>query len=137
VELHLTFADLPELHVLVAQAETFPGGVPAAWARVKGGLDSPRGRKFYGVSFSTPTGVDYYAGVVPESEEEGARLGLAGLTIPAGSYAKTTLLPWEEHEDEIGPLVDHMVESVDYDPSRPVLEFYKSALELTLLVPVG
>jgi hypothetical protein len=137
VELYLSFVDLPELRLLVAKAEPFPEGVPAAWERVEGGIDSLRGRKFYGVSCAGPQGMEYYAGMVSEDEGEGERLGLSALTVPAGPYARANLMDWEEHRDDIGPMVDQIIESVDHDPSRPVLEFYRSSFELQLLVPVG
>jgi predicted transcriptional regulator YdeE len=137
VELYLAFVDLPELRLLAAKAETFPGGAPAAFERVENALPSLRGRKLYGVVYTKPEGVEYYAGVVPEDEEEAERLGLPVLTVPAGPYARANLMHWEEHRDDIGPTVDQMIESVDYDPSRPVLEFYRTSFELQLLVPVG
>lgn len=137
MELYLSFVDLPELRLLAAKAEPFPEGVPAAWERVESGLESLRGRKFYGVSYGSPQGIEYYAGLVCEDEAEAERLGLQELTVPAGPYARANLLHWEEHRDEIGPMVDQMMESVDHDPSRPVLEFYRSSFELQLLVPVG
>jgi predicted transcriptional regulator YdeE len=137
MELYLSFVDLPELRLLVAQAETFPEGAAAAFERVESGLPTLRGRKLYGVVYTTPEGVRYYAGVVPEDEQESERLGLPVLTVPAGPYARANLMHWEEHRDDIGPVVDQMIESVDYDPSRPVLEFYRSSFELQLHVPVG
>jgi hypothetical protein len=137
VELYLSFVDLPELRLLVAKAETFPQGAAAAFERVERGLPSPRGRKLYGVVYTRPEGVEYYVGVVPEDEQESERLGLPVLTVPAGPYARANLLQWEEHRDDIGPMVDQMIESVDYDPGRPVLEFSRSSFELQLLVPVA
>ncbi len=57
VELYLAFVDLPELRLLAAKAETFPGGAPAAFERVESALPSLRGRKLYGVVYTTPGGV--------------------------------------------------------------------------------
>lgn len=136
MDLNLSFTDLPELRLLAAKAEGFPEGIAGAFERVESGLPTLRGRKLYGVCYWRQAGVEYYAGVVPEDEQEGERLGLPLLVVPAGAYAKASLLQWEERRDEIGPLVDRMIESVDHDPSRPVLEFYRSSLELHLLVPL-
>jgi hypothetical protein len=137
MELNLTFVDLPAVRLLVTRAEGFPDGIAAAFERVECGLDSLRGRKLYGVCSAGPAGMEYHAGVEPEDDAEGERLGLPLMVIPAGAWARTTLVPWEEHKDEIGPLVDGMIESVDYDSSRPTLAFYRSGIELQLLVPVG
>ncbi len=137
MELYLSFVELPELRLLAARAETFPQGAAAAFKRVESGLPSLRGRKLYGVVYTSREGVEYFAGVVPEDEEEGERLGLPLITVAAGLYARANLLHWEERRDDIGPTVDQMIESVDYDPTRPVLEFYRSSFELQLFVPVG
>ena len=137
MELYLSFVDLPELRLLAVKVETFPEGAPAAFQRVESALPSLRGRKLYGVVYNTSEGLQYYAGVAAADEDESERLGLPVLTVPAGPYARANLMHWEEHRDDIGPTVDHMIESVDYDPSRPVLEFYRSSFELQLLVPVG
>ena len=137
MDLHLSFVEIPEVRLLAVRAESFPDGVGAAWERVEGGLPTLRGRKFYGVVYSGPEGVEYYAGVVPEEEGEDERPGLTALIVPGGSYARADLLHWDERREDIGPMVDQMIESVDHDPSRPLLEFYRSSFELRLLVPVG
>lgn len=119
----MSFVDLPELRLMVAR----PGEA----------LPSLPGRKLYGVVYTRPEGVERYAGVEPEDDAESERLGLSVLTVPAGPYARANLMHWEEHRGDIGPMVDQMIESVDHDPSRPVLEYHRTSFELQLLVPVG
>jgi hypothetical protein len=45
-------------------------------------------------------------------------------------------LDWEKHPDAIGEAVDELCARSDYDPSRPVIEFYRSHTELVIRVPV-
>jgi hypothetical protein len=45
-------------------------------------------------------------------------------------------LDWEKHPDAIGEAVDELCARRDYDPSRPVIEFYRSHTELVIRVPV-
>ena len=125
------------MRLLVDKAETFPEGIPGAFQRLEARLPAPRGRKLYGVARAAGCAMEYHAGVVAEDDGEGARLGLPEMTIPAGPYARTTLMQWEERKAEIPAIVDFMIESVDHDPSRPVLELYSTSFELQVLVPVG
>jgi phosphohistidine phosphatase SixA len=46
------------------------------------------------------------------------------------------LVDWEKHPDAIGEAVDELCARSDYDPSRPVIEFYRSHTELVIRVPV-
>jgi hypothetical protein len=43
---------------------------------------------------------------------------------------------WEAHRDQIGPTATDLVSRPDYDPTRPLIEYYRSQRELQMLAPV-
>jgi hypothetical protein len=132
-----TIIELPDLDLLVAKADRFPEGAPAAFEKVESRLPSLRGRKLYGVVFGGANGIEYYAGAARLDADEGERLGLPLLTVAAGTWARAKLVRWQERRDEIGSLVDRVIADAGIDSSRPVLEYYKTASELHVLVPVS
>ena len=83
--------------------------------------------------------MDYYAGLVPDSEIEERRfaeLGFPLTEIEGGRCARVKLLDWISKIDQIGPSIGAMIEQFGIDPSRPQMEYYRSMSELHLLLPV-
>lgn len=122
--------------LIVARADSFPDDVQDAFQQIESKLQTLRGRRFYGVTFRRPEGLEYFAGLVPESGEEPRQLGLPTLEIPAGSWARTRLQGWADKIDQIPALVEALVEEYGFDRSRPVMEYYRSSREMDVLVPV-
>jgi hypothetical protein len=56
--------------------------------------------------------------------------------LPSGRYAVEKIADWERHRDAIGPAVAALRCRSDSDPTRPLIEFYRSQSELRLLAPV-
>ena len=132
-----TILEQPALRLISAKAKKFPEGTRNAFAAIENRLSTLRGRKMYGVIFNTPSGLEYHAGLVPESESEEQRFGFPVIEIPAGLFVRTKLLNWSQHTDQIGPLIDQMIARFGIDCSRPTLEYYRSQRELHLLVPIS
>ncbi len=128
--------ELPSLRLITVRAARFPEGTREAFAALEGKLSTLRGRRMYGLVYSTPAGLEYHAGLVPESEEEVQRFGFPVRESPAGRWARTKLMNWEEHLSEIGPTIGRMIGEFGIDASRPTLEYYRSHRELHLMVPL-
>ncbi len=132
-----TVIEQPALRLISAKAATFPEGTKDAFAAIESRLVTLRGRRMYGLVFSTQDGLEYHAGLVPESESEEQQFGFPIIEIPAGLCVRTKLLDWSEHTDQIGPLIGQMIAQFGIDPSRPTIEYYRSQRELHLLVPIA
>ena len=67
--------------------------------------------------------------------------GHVGSTCHAGCSRQAAILVrkidnWERHRDEIGPTVGTLRNRPDLDRTRPIIEFYRSQVELRVLAPV-
>lgn len=131
-----TILEYASLRLISAKAEKFPEGTKDAFATIESRLPTLQGRKMYGLVFNTPNGLEYYAGLVPESEHEEQQFGFPIIEVPAGLCVRTKLFDWSEHIDQIGPLFGQMIAQFGIDPSRPTMEYYRSQRELHLLVPI-
>jgi hypothetical protein len=107
-----------------------PEQAPAAFNALEAQLPTLKKKRFYGVVIDG----EYRACVAVDDDTRG--LDLPRWVIPSGRYAMRKIADWERHRDEIGPTVGAMRNRPDLDPSRPLVEFYRSQAELRLLAPV-
>ncbi len=134
-----TIIQQPKLRLITAKSTKFPEGNRAAFAAIESHLKSLKGRRFYGLVYETDDNMDYYAGLVPDSEIEERRfaeLGYPIMEIDGGPCARIKLLDWTSKTHEIGPTIGAMIKQFGIDPTRPQMEYYRSLSELHLLVPV-
>lgn len=137
--MNISLVRQPRLRLITAKSESFPEGNRAAFAAIEAHLKSLSGRKFYGLVYESEAGMEYFAGLVPDNEIEERRfvaLGFPIIEIEAGRCARTKILDWMRHTDEIGPAFGAMIGKHGIDPSRPQMEYYRSLSELHLLLPV-
>ena len=129
----------PALRLITRKSQSFPDGNREAFNAIESRLDSMKGRKFYALVFEVGDTIEYFAGLIPESEEEERRFTSEGFgvsEVEAGTWARAKLENWESKIDQIGPTIGSMIAEFGYDPSKPQIEFYRSRAELHLLVPV-
>jgi hypothetical protein len=126
----------PDIELIVCRANEFPAGIKNSWERLESKLDSLKGRKFYGLTYFEGDHLVYYAGLQPLDEEEVTALGFPTLTLKGGKYARVKLMDWNNHADEIGPILDELMETYKKDPGGPTVEFYRSQSELHLMIPI-
>jgi len=107
-----------------------PLQAPSAFDALEARLPTLKRKKFYGVV----VGDQYRACVAVDDDTRS--LDLPRWVIPKGRYAVRKIADWERHRDEIGPTVGALRNRRDLDPSRPIIEFYRSQAELRLLAPV-
>lgn len=124
---------IDDIDVMCVVAHDGPAGGPAAFDALEAPLASLRGRRFYGTFLAG----EYRACVAIEPDDDPVALGLERWRIPGGSYERRRLLDWRDQLESIAPNFEEMAGEREYDPSRPSIEFYRSARELVLLQPVN
>ncbi len=130
-----TIVESPPVEVLyVAGDSTRPIAeqAPLAVERLESSLTSLRGKKFYGVVVDG----EYRACVQVNSDADIAELDYPKYVVPGGRYVHRRLVDWDQQVELIGQSVAELCDRVDFDPSRPVIEFYRSHSELVIKVPV-
>lgn len=125
---------LSEVSVMYVESPTGLAGAADAFERLEASFPSRKGRKFYG-TFRPPNG-PYRACVAIVPGDDPAALRLPTWTLPAGKYARAKVMNWMEQMPEIGKTFARMSEAFARDPSRPGIEFYRSARELVLFLPI-
>lgn len=134
-----TIIQQPALRLISAKSKNFPEGNSEAMSSIESHLKSLRGRKFYGLAYEKDSGMDYYAGLLPDNDIEERRfaeLGFPTMEVEGGICARVKLLDWSLKIDQIGPTFGAMIDEYGIDSSRPQMEFYRSLSELHLLLPV-
>ena len=134
-----TIIQQPPLRLITAKSKGFPEGPKEAFNALESLLKTLKRRKFYGLSYDSDNGMDYYAGLVPDSEVEEqdfADLGFPVKEIEGGPCARVKLLDWSSKIDRIGPTFRAMIDEYGIDATRPHMEFYRTMTELHLLLPV-
>lgn len=131
-----THVEVTEFQVLRVRADMKGQGPSAAFDELESKLPTLKGRKFYGTFRFTPDGEEYYACVARTGSDDPRVMQLESGVIPGGWYARRKLLDWEKHLSQLPELFEEMVQAHEVDPSRPSLEYYRSHIELQLLVPL-
>lgn len=121
---------IPVIYVAGETGRPHAEEAPKAFNRLEAQLPTLKGRHFYG----TVVGDEYRACVEEQPGDE--VLDIARWTLPGGRYRCVRIADWEAHRDQIGPTAADLVSRPDYDPTRPVIEFYRSQRELKMLAPI-
>ncbi len=79
----------------------------------------------------------YYAGLEHLDDGEISALGFPTMTLKGGKYARVKLMDWNNHTDQIGEIIDELMENYKKDPNGPSVEFYRSQSELHLMIPLS
>jgi hypothetical protein len=131
-----SYVELQEFPVLRVRADMKGDGPSAAFKLLESKLPTLRGRRFYGTFQFTPYGEEYYACVAQIDSDDPDKMQLETGVIPGGLYARRKLPDWEKKISQLQRLFQEMAQSNDVDQSRPSLEYYRSQVELQLLLPV-
>ena len=131
-----SYVELQEIPVLRFRADMGGKGPSAAFEYVESKLPTIKGRRFYGTFQDTSQGEEYYACVARIDADDPRRMGLDTGAIPGGWYARRKLMDWESNLQQLPKIFAEMARAVEVDPNRPSVEFYRSHIELHVLVPV-
>ncbi len=103
-----------------------------AFNKLEAAMPSMKGRKFYGTFYK---GV-YKACAAVRDDDDPSAIGLPTETIPGGKYVSGKMDNWQEQIGNIGNWFMDMTKKVNWDESRPSIEFYRSMTELIMYLPV-
>ena len=134
-----TVLERAQIDVLRVRADMKGDGPKAAFAFLESKLPTLKGRRFFGVFRIGEGGEEYYACVEKLPSEDPAALGLESGTIPGGKYVRRRIRDWESviAAGKIQQVYDEFAHGYALDPDRPSIEFYRSATELHLLLPLA
>ena len=130
-----TIVESPSVEVVYVgggRSEPIPVQAPRVVAELESRFSSLRGLKFFGVVVDG----QYRACVRDDDRSEISSLGLPGYVIPGGRYVHRRLTEWNQDARLIGEAVDALFRRPDFDPGRPVIEYYRSHSEIVINVPV-
>ena len=118
---------------LRATADT-PEAIQRAWAQFEVAVEL-KGRKFFGVF--DPVANEYRACAQLTVEDDPEALGFEEGILPGGTYLRARLHgePPAVYE-KIAPTVQELEQQARVDPSRPIIEFYRSRDVIDVLVPI-
>jgi hypothetical protein len=128
----VTVSDIPVMYVAGEAAMPIADQAPRAFEQLEARLSSLKGRKFYGVV----VGAEYRACVAIHPTDHADALPHPTWTIPGGKYVRRRITDWEAHLDSIAPTCQALSRRRDFDPSRPIIEYYRSRRELLIMVPI-
>lgn len=128
--LKVEIVDIPVMYVVSPNG---PQGASDAFKKLENAINwQLKGRKFYGTMFND----EYRACLAIIERENLEKFGFQKWTIPGGKYYKDSIANWEKHRAEIGLRFEAIIKKVNFDQSRPSIEFYRSQAELYLFVPI-
>jgi len=122
---------IPVLYVAGEQGRPYGEQAPKAFASLEAPLATLKGRHFYGVVQNG----EYRACVAIAPGDETSILARG--TLPGGRYRRIRIADWKAHRDQIGAVAADLLARGDFDPHRPLIEFYRSQRELYMLAPVA
>ena len=129
----VTFPDTLVGYLAGDPAQPVHEQAPLAFRALEATLTTLRGRRFY----AALVGPEYRACVVMHPEDQNANMALPRWTIPGGHYARRVVANYHTRIADIGAAVAEMRCRTDYDPSRPCVEYYRSRLDMYVMVPVA
>jgi DNA gyrase inhibitor GyrI len=117
-----------------ADADT-PAAIQRAWAELERSVGL-KGRTFFGAFHDAAN--EYRVCTQLQADDDPEALGFEVGTLPGGTYLRGRLRgePPAVY-DQIVPTVQELERQTVVDPSRPIIEFYRSRDVIDVLVPVG
>ena len=132
--------ELHDIQVMRVRADMKGNGPSAAFDLLESRLATIKGRKFYGVFRLLPNGEEeYYACVEISETDDPEKLSLETGTIPGGLYVRRKVMNWEQviRNGQLPSIINDLASGKEIDTQRPTIEYYRSNVELQLLVPVA
>ncbi|MBS1511335.1 MAG: transcriptional regulator [Bacteroidetes bacterium] len=131
------FIDTP-IPVITVTAVSFPDGVGGAYMQLHQLVQGEQKRRFFGISYGSPTGAITYKAAAEEKENgEAEALQADHFIIPAGWYAKEVLLNWKQDETMVGKTFQHLLQHPELDPRGFCLEEYPNEKDMVCLVKLN
>jgi hypothetical protein len=124
-----------DVRVMLASTEDELPAIQRLWPWFEQ-LVGLKGRKFYGLAW--PAANRYVACTPVKDGDDPAGYGLEVGVLPGGAYARGRLSGEPPGVyDLIGPGMSALESSVRTDTTRPLVEYYRSRVDIELWVPVS
>jgi hypothetical protein len=128
----VTLRDIPVMYVAGEAGAPIGEQAPRAFKALEASLSTLKGRRFYGVVVDD----EYRACVAIDSHDHVGARPHRTWTIPGGRYVRRRIPDWERRVEDIAPTCQALSRRADFDPSRYIIEYYRSQRELLVMVPV-
>ena len=134
----LNFTIIKDIDVVRVKSGDGLAGAREAFNKLESKMSTLRGRKMYGVFYRDSE--EYFSCVELDSENKDD-IGFEHGIIPGGKYARVKIKNWTKRVNEIrqefNNLEDGCINSgYQIDATRPSIEFYKSFVELLIMLPI-
>lgn len=123
---------IPVFYVAGDKTKPIPEQAPSVVDELEAMMPSLQGAKFFGVVVDG----EYRACVRQSPENSAIFADRSTFIIPGGRYVHRRLIDWNHQVKLIGQTVNELMSRPDYDPTRYVLEHYRSHTEIVIRVPV-
>lgn len=125
-----------EIKVFYIKAQTFPTGIKAAHEKLHSLVPVNDGRRFYGISFGSPTGeITYYAAAEELTAGEAEKYSCEKFTIRKGPYLAVTLKDWCKEEGLVERTFRNLLSDPRLDDENGYcLEEYLSETDMICMV---
>lgn len=120
--------------VFCVEAQSFPGGIKAAFDQLQALAPDTANRHIFGISKPQNGLIIYKAAATEKFEGEGIRLGYPTFTISDGFYLTETLIDWQDNEMMIMGIFNRLIADRRLDGSAHCIEWYKNDRELLCMV---
>ncbi len=131
--MEVTLSPIPVLFVF---SENGTAGASAAFDKLEAKLPNLKKRRFYGALEGSAETAVYRACVGIVDGDKPSEMNLKTWTIPGGKYAREKINNWHQNLKNIEATINKMSKQYTVDPTRPTIEFYRSEIELFLLLPI-
>jgi hypothetical protein len=132
VDTIVSSAPIPVFYVAGDSAKPISEQAPQAVDELEALMPSLQGSKFFGVVVDG----EYRACVRQTPENSAIFAERSEFVIPGGRYIHRRLIDWNHQVELIDQTVNELMARPDYDPTRYVMEHYRSHTEIVIRVPV-
>lgn len=125
---------IPVIYFAGDSSQPIPEQAPKAVDQLEAAMPTLRGKKFFGVVVDG----EYRACVrVNPTDRPDSAADQPKFTIPGGRYVHRRLVDWNHSVELLVQTVEELTSRPDHDPTRYVIEHYRSHTEVVIRVPVA
>jgi len=124
-----------DIKLVCVNANSFPEGIPSAFAQLNQIIGSSSGRKLYGISHGAEKGKTIYkAGTEVQNDSEATRLKLDTFVVKQGEYIGTRIINYPDHLESIGKTFEKLLTNPRLDPEGCCVEMYLNEKDVQCMV---
>jgi len=137
IELMETYDLKNDLKVFGKEVTTFPLGISDAFSVLMKLIPNGPQRAYFGISHMDNNGKIIYKATVGEKYEgEAEKYDCDRYIVEKGEYLAVTIMDWRKNLECIKDVFHDMMEDDRADKTKPVVEWYKTDIEMLCLVRI-